>query len=82
MTDEGPIEDGDGCLGMVINRNRKDKTLSISQNQYLANILKKFNMIDCKPVSTPLETGIKLTTTMSPIEPQDIETKSKTSTKF
>jgi len=68
MTDEGPIEDGDRCLGMVINKNRKDKSLSIFQNRYLINILKRFNMIDCKLVSTPLEIEIKLTTTMSPIE--------------
>lgn len=74
MTDEGPIEDGDGCLGVVINRNKKDKSFTISQNRYLINILKIFNIIDCKPVSTPLEIGIKLTTAMSPTEPQDIET--------
>jgi len=59
---------------MVINRNRKDKSLSISRNQYLINILKRFNMIDCKSISTPLETRIKLTTVMNPTEPQDIET--------
>jgi len=74
MTNEGPIKDGDGCLGMVINRNRKDESLSIFQNRYLINILTRFNMIDCKLVCIPIEIGIKLTIAMSPIEPEDIET--------
>jgi hypothetical protein len=55
MTDEGPTENGDGCLGMVIKRNRKHKSLFISQNKHLINILKRFNMFDCKPTSIPLE---------------------------
>ena len=33
------------------------KTLSISQTSYLEGVLKKFNMNDCKPVSTPMEPG-------------------------
>jgi hypothetical protein len=33
MTDEDPIENGDGCLGMHIERNRKEKYLSISQTK-------------------------------------------------
>ncbi|XP_044473188.1 receptor-like protein 43 [Mangifera indica] len=32
----------------------------ISQKSYAREILKKFNMLDCNPVSTPMECGIKL----------------------
>lgn len=73
MTDEGPIEHGDGCLGMVVERNKANKSISISQTKYITKILNRFNMFDCKPVSTPLETGLKLTNDMSPIEHDDIE---------
>ena len=40
-------------LGILIKRNRKDKVLSISQQCYLQNVLIRFRMEDCKPVSTP-----------------------------
>lgn len=58
---------------MVIERNRKDKSLSISQTKYLIKILKRFNIFDCKPASTPLETSAKLTKELSPDEPKEIE---------
>ena len=46
-------------LGMMIKRNRKQKILSISQPRYLEGILKRFNMENCKSVTTPLEQGRK-----------------------
>ncbi|XP_028110771.1 uncharacterized protein LOC114309257 [Camellia sinensis] len=33
----------------------------ISQEGYAKEILKKFKMIDCKPINTPVECGVKLT---------------------
>ena len=32
----------------------------ISQSKYIKEMLKKFGMEDCKPVSTPMTTGCKL----------------------
>ncbi|XP_070014164.1 uncharacterized mitochondrial protein AtMg00810-like [Nicotiana sylvestris] len=32
----------------------------ISQENYMKEILKKFNMLDCNPVNTPMESGTKL----------------------
>ncbi|XP_070045497.1 uncharacterized mitochondrial protein AtMg00810-like [Nicotiana tomentosiformis] len=32
----------------------------ISQESYTKEILKKFNMLDCNPVNTPMESGTKL----------------------
>ena len=43
------------CLGMSIKRDRNAKVLMISQKTYLENVLKRFGMQDCKPVSTPME---------------------------
>ena len=60
-------------LGMTIRRNRDMKTLSISQTSYLEGVLKKFNMNECKPVSTPMEPGAhfqKRTEEESPFDKQ------------
>ena len=54
IVDQGEIH---FCLGMTIKRDRIRKTLSIDQGAYLENVLKRFNMHECKPVSTPMETG-------------------------
>ena len=37
-----------------------DKGIFISQMKYIKEMLKKFRMEDCKPVSTPMVTGCKL----------------------
>ena len=59
------IDDGGGggggglhyVLGMTIRRNWNLKLLTIDQNVYLQNVLKRFGIEDCKPISTPLESG-------------------------
>ena len=56
MVDQGEAH---SILGMLINRDRATKTLFISQPNYLENILKKTGMENCKPVSTPTESGRK-----------------------
>ncbi len=42
-------------LGMSVKRNHRLRTLSIGQTKYLEGVLKRFDMENCKPVSTPLE---------------------------
>ena len=54
MVDQGEIH---FCLGMKIKRNRAKKILSIDQRAYLENVLKRFKMLESKPVSTPMEAG-------------------------
>ena len=44
-------------LGMLIKRDRNSRTPTISQSKYLEGVLKRFNMTECKPVSTPIEPG-------------------------
>jgi hypothetical protein len=39
---------------------KQDKGIFISQTKYIKEMLKKFGMVDCKPVSTPMQTSCKL----------------------
>lgn len=57
ITDIGPA---DTFLGLHIEYNRKEGIIQLSQHQYLKNVLRKFGMIDCKAVSTPIEKGLRL----------------------
>ena len=52
MDDRGEIH---FILGMEFKRDRKKKEMTICQKEYLKNVLVRFGMQDCKPVSTPLE---------------------------
>ena len=47
------------CLGMAIERDRNAKVLMIHQKSYLKNVLKRFGMEDCKPISTPMDPNVK-----------------------
>ena len=44
-------------LEMLIKRDRRVKTLSVSQQSYTEKILKRFGMESCKPIAKPLEPG-------------------------
>lgn len=55
MKDVGPISH---CLGMRIVM--KDGHVSMDQERYTRDILKRFEMLDCKPVGTPSDTHSKL----------------------
>ena len=52
MEDIGELK---SFLGMSIRRDRENKLLWLSQEKYCADILKRFNMQDCKSGSTPME---------------------------
>ena len=47
-------------LGIQVVRNRKKKTISLSQSRYVRKILQKTGMTDCKPVTTPMDPNVKL----------------------
>ena len=53
-------------LGMRIERNRRTKTLRLSQSNYIQKMLKRFTMENAKPTSTPLLTTIRLSNRDSP----------------
>ena len=63
MKDLGPANK---ILEMQIHRDRKDRKIWLSQKNYLRKVLRRFNMQDCKPVSTPLPINYKLSSSMSP----------------
>src|SRR5436190_19055105 len=46
------------CLGLNIERSQGQ--IKINQQPFVTELLKKFNMQDSKPVSTPMETNFKL----------------------
>ena len=56
MIDQGEVH---YILEMSIKRDRDTKTLYTSQQSYLEKVLERFEMENCKPVSTPLEPGRK-----------------------
>lgn len=43
-------------LGIKIDRS--DDTITLDQSAYIKTVLNKFNMYDCNPVNTPLETKL------------------------
>ncbi len=47
-------------LGVKIIRDRKNRRMWLSQEGYIQEVLKKFKMESCKPVSTPADTDVKL----------------------
>ena len=48
-------------LGIEVVRDRKSGSLDLSQRAYVDQLLKRLNLQDVKPASTPLSSGIRLT---------------------
>ncbi|KAH9652502.1 hypothetical protein KPL70_027122 [Citrus sinensis] len=53
-------------LGMQIHRDRNNRKIWLSQKNYLKKILRRFNIQDCKSISTPLPVNFKLSSSMYP----------------
>ena len=49
-------------LGMSVLQDEQSKSIWIGQPAYTANLLNKYGMQDCKPVSTPIDPGTRLKT--------------------
>ena len=63
LRDLGPTTQ---LLGMEIHRDRPNRTLSLSQSHFITNLILRHGLQDAKPVSTPLNPGSRLSTSMSP----------------
>ena len=63
LRDLGPTTQ---LLGMEIHRDCPNRTLSLSQSQFITNLLEENGLHDSKPVSTPLNPGCRLSTSMCP----------------
>jgi hypothetical protein len=48
-------------LGMDIHRNREARTISLAQSRLTADLLERYNMAECKSLTVPLNSAIKLT---------------------
>ena len=53
-------------LGMEILRNKVAIRLSLSQKGYIEKVLRRFNMQNAKPVTTPLAAHFRLSSTLCP----------------
>jgi len=69
LRDLGPAE---FLLGIRIIRDRAKKSLQLSQRQAIVDILHKFNMWNCSPVTTPMLTNSSLSIADSPVSSADI----------
>lgn len=61
------------CLGLRITRDREKGKIFIDQQNYIEEILKRFNMANSNAVSTPADASLKLDKTMSPSTPEEAE---------
>jgi hypothetical protein len=69
IRDLGPIT---FLLGVHITRDRSKRTLSLSQRQYVIDLLERFDMHMCKPVSTPAVPGTRLSKSSCPSSPEEL----------
>jgi len=63
-------------LGIEIIRDRKSGSINLSQQAYINQLLKRFNLQNVNPVTTPLSSGIRLTQDDCPVteeEKRDME---------
>ena len=54
------LGDASFCVGIAIERDLANHHIYLSQTALIDKILDSFNMVDCNPVSTPMEAGLIL----------------------
>ena len=69
LTDLGPTN---WLLGIKINQDRANKTISLSQHAYIEAIISRFNFNDLKPLSIPIDPAVPLSKSQSPSKLEDI----------
>jgi hypothetical protein len=65
--DQGPTT---SILSVKIERDRPNRTISLSQPGYIESILEQFGMSECNPALTPMEENQRLSASMSPDTPE------------
>ena len=63
VTDLGELH---WMLGIEIQRDRQAGTIHLSQRAYLDSIIRRFHLNDLKPLSTPMDTQVRLSTEQAP----------------
>lgn len=59
----GPLS---SLLGVGIERDRSKRLLTLSQKQFIMDVLERFGQGDCSPVTTPLDPGMRLSKDQAP----------------
>src|SRR5579871_1822030 len=70
MRDLGEIS---SYLRIEIKRDRKNRTISLSQSKYIEDILKKYGIENCRPISTLIDINKKLSKEMCPKIPEEAQ---------
>ena len=60
-------------LGMRITRDMKNRKLTLSQIEHIQKVLKRFNMQNAKPVTTPLDDDFKLSKETCPKTQEEMD---------
>ena len=53
-------------LGVAVQRDRSKRLLTLSQKQYLQDVLERFGLANTRPVATPLDPGARLSKEQCP----------------
>jgi predicted RNA binding protein YcfA (HicA-like mRNA interferase family) len=67
--DQGPTFQ---ILGIKLERDRRNHTISLSQPSYIQSLLDDYNMSDAEGAFTPMPDGMRLSSKMSPATPAEI----------
>ena len=70
LRDLGPTTQ---LLGIKIDRDWKKHSITISQHQHCLDILERFGIADCKPISTPMQPNTRLTRSQSLQTPDEVQ---------
>jgi hypothetical protein len=60
-------------LGIGITRDRSQRRIHLHQRQFILDMLERYGMTECQPVSTPMSPGTVLSKDMFPASPAEIE---------
>eukprot|EP00253_Pinus_taeda_P032625 PITA_32625 len=71
------LEAAKQILGMRITRDRENRKLTLSHNEYIQKVLKRFNIHNAKPVSTHFSSHFKLSKEMCRKTQEDLDYMSK-----
>jgi len=69
ITDLGELH---WILGIEVKRIREDRKILLSQRSYIDSILRRYGLDNVKPISTPMDPNIRLTSAQSPTTSDDI----------
>jgi hypothetical protein len=63
----------DFLLGVKVDRDRHNRTIQLSQRQYILDMLERYGFSTCSPVSTPMNPGTVLSDAQCPNSPEEVQ---------